>query len=51
MQTEFWIVPGCKNWHWQVVNERNEVMWEGTAETMAEACERAREAARRKSSH
>jgi histone H3/H4 len=44
--TEFWIVPTDEHWRWQVVNDRNEVTSEGTAETMREACECARHAAR-----
>jgi hypothetical protein len=46
--TEFWIMPSDEHWRWQVVNDCNEVTSQGFADTMAEACERARDAARKR---
>jgi hypothetical protein len=44
---EFWIMPTDEHWRWQVVNDRNEVTSQGVADTMQEACEAARYAARK----
>jgi hypothetical protein len=45
--TEFRIMPGSDNrWCWEAVDDRNDVTCRGVADTVQEACEQARHAAR-----